>query len=99
MWRSTQREGDTRCTWGNDKRFESQHSPSTRIRQDGKMWSLPTRSSHASHEVARERIAAVFGWTEGTSLTSGLLSSWGPPEPQEGSQCVSSGLNYFVKFS
>ena len=40
-----------------------------------------------------------LGWTAGTSLTSGLLSSWGPPEPQEGSQCISSGLNYFVKFS
>ena len=40
-----------------------------------------------------------LGWTTGTSLTSGLLSSWGPPKPQEGSQCVSSGLNYFVKFS
>lgn len=59
---------NTRCTWGNDKRFESQHAPSTRIRQDGKMWSLPTRSSRASHEVARESIAAVFGVDRGHFL-------------------------------
>lgn len=56
-------EENTRCTGG-----ESQHSPSTRIRQDGKMWSLSTRSSHVSHEVARESIAAVFGSEHGHFL-------------------------------
>lgn len=61
-------EENTRCTWGNDKPFESQHSPSSRIRQDGKMWSLFTRSSHVSHEVARESIAAVFGVEHGHFL-------------------------------
>lgn len=53
---------------GNDKRFESQHSPSTCIGQDGKMWSLPTRSSHVSREVARENIAAVFAVDHGHFL-------------------------------
>ena len=61
-------EENTRCTGGNDKPFQSQHSPSTRIRQDGKMWSLSTRSSHVSHGIARESIAAVFGVEHGHFL-------------------------------
>ena len=61
-------EENTRCTGGNDKPFESQHSPNTRIRQDGKMWSLSTRSSHVSHGIARESIAAVFGVEHGHFL-------------------------------
>lgn len=82
----------------NDKRFESQHSPSTCIRQDGKMWSLPTRSSHVSREVARESVAAVFGVDHGHFSTP-CVSFMGPSSPRKGSQCVSSRLNYVVEFS